>query len=436
MQVTKTISVEYLPLENTLTANTLKLSGSKIVLEEMLFHPADARIVRLKLERHPYLPFRLLKADMESQLSRFGQILDLGVTTVKGCFTGQGYATLNLSPSGDKDTQFEPLQRVILPTEDGHRMRQCPRNNAIDTVTALSKKWIVNKERKVPRPTVVQEVKQTTPSLEDQAKETVMEKESELMIETDEEPSAEPAKVKDIVMNEVEELDTPREKKTKRGNGLSYERYRGYPATKNQLTEFACRLRSICIDPSGRYVLAEVCSTDTMIEKINRLLPILSILNIYAPATGSARIKEQFFHSVLNDSTLHQYLHSELYSTVILEDFNYRCDVRTMDDIVRGPPPTWSSLLDLQYHDCFKDEKQTTFKRGDLRSIIDYIFCCNRLRFSINQTEQLYLSPEWTDHAMLSVTFNLTVESTKGPGAWKADPFLARRKKFRQQLAE
>jgi hypothetical protein len=111
---------------------------------------------------------------------------------------GQGYATLDLSPSPEQEQPFEKLQRVILWREDdgddrqvllqwedmpdfcrlcqltghcradcpdyqkylkchncnlsGHAMRNCPRNNAIDTVIAPSKKrfTVPTKDRKTP----------------------------------------------------------------------------------------------------------------------------------------------------------------------------------------------------------------------------------------------------------------------------------------------
>lgn len=161
--------------------------------------PADSRIVRLKLEKLPFKPLRLLKQDMEDRLSSFGEVLDLGVTKSNGCFMGQGYATLDLTRSIDENTPpYEQLQRVILWREDdgderqvllqwedmpdfcrlcqltghcradcpdyqkflkchncnltGHVMRNCPHNNAIDSVTAINKKRLIApaKERKIP----------------------------------------------------------------------------------------------------------------------------------------------------------------------------------------------------------------------------------------------------------------------------------------------
>ncbi|KAI8061463.1 uncharacterized protein B0P05DRAFT_458727, partial [Gilbertella persicaria] len=68
-------------------------------------------------------------------------------------------------------------------------------------------------------------------------------------------------------------------------------------------------------------------------------------------------------------------------------------------------------------------------------SIIDYVYCCNRLQTNIESVEQTFISRSWTDHSLLVVNFNLNKESTRGPGAWKSNPNLAKKKEFRQQLA-
>ncbi|KAI8088077.1 uncharacterized protein B0P05DRAFT_464631, partial [Gilbertella persicaria] len=75
--------------------------------------PADAKIVRLKLDRLPLKAPQRLRKDMENCLSEYGRVLDLGINRSHGCFTGQGYATLNLTQANANDPPFESLQRVI-----------------------------------------------------------------------------------------------------------------------------------------------------------------------------------------------------------------------------------------------------------------------------------------------------------------------------------
>ncbi|KAI9484258.1 MAG: hypothetical protein EXX96DRAFT_477968 [Benjaminiella poitrasii] len=84
-------------------------------IKGFLSFSADAHIIKVRLERLPYLPTAILKLDMESRFSYFAEILDLGIyKTSAGCYMGQGYATLNLTPSTPREATFEPLQRVIL----------------------------------------------------------------------------------------------------------------------------------------------------------------------------------------------------------------------------------------------------------------------------------------------------------------------------------
>lgn len=45
------------------------------------------------------------------------------------------------------------------------------------------------------------------------------------------------------------------------------------------------------------------------------------------------------------------------------------------------------------------------------------------------------MHPEWTDHTLLEISFQFEDVLGKGPGVFKANPFLAQRKTFRQALA-
>ncbi|CEP09911.1 hypothetical protein, partial, partial [Parasitella parasitica] len=68
-------------------------------------------------------------------------------------------------------------------------------------------------------------------------------------------------------------------------------------------------------------------------------------------------------------------------------------------------------------------------------SIIDFIFCSSKDYHRIHDAEQRFLSTSWTDHAMLGISFQFQNIERRGPGAWKANPFLARRKDYRSALA-
>jgi hypothetical protein len=164
-------------------------------------YSADSKIIKIELEKLPFLPSRLLKKEMNDRMSRFGQVLDLGIKKSSGCYTGSGYATIDISPKPNQNSPYEPLDHIILwDTEEGadirhvhlqwndmpdfcrichasdhcradcpklkeylkchncnqrgHLIRDCPRNNQIDIITSPSKKRTVlnKKERKVPLP--------------------------------------------------------------------------------------------------------------------------------------------------------------------------------------------------------------------------------------------------------------------------------------------
>jgi hypothetical protein len=116
-------------------------------------------------------------------------------------------------------------------------------------------------------------------------------------------------------------------------------------------------------------------------------------------------------------------------------DFNYKSERRREDGTFLGTPPDWISLLDDQFTDCFLDQKQITWKSGTYSLIIDYVFCSSGARPFVRDTTQQFINTDWTDHAMLSFSFTFQSDCIKDPGAWKGNPFLARKKQFRSALS-
>ncbi|KAL9545608.1 hypothetical protein PS6_008122 [Mucor atramentarius] len=91
----------------------------------------DANIVRVTMEKLPFLPAVQLKKEMAERFSCFGDVLDHGIfKTENGIFQGEGYVTLNLTLSNIPDNDcmephesgfecsgkrhLEPLKRVII----------------------------------------------------------------------------------------------------------------------------------------------------------------------------------------------------------------------------------------------------------------------------------------------------------------------------------
>jgi hypothetical protein len=116
-------------------------------------------------------------------------------------------------------------------------------------------------------------------------------------------------------------------------------------------------------------------------------------------------------------------------------DFNYKSDQRRDNGLFPGTTREWVDLLTTNFIDCFEDEKHITWKSGTSSSIIDYVFCNTFARPFVHDTSQLFINSAWTDHSFLSFSFSYQSDCSKGPGAWKANPFLARNKQFRSALS-
>jgi hypothetical protein len=192
--------------------------------------PADAHIVQLKIERLPFLPSTLLKTELETRLSKFGQVLDMGLQLSNRCYTGRAYATLNLTRISADSTPYEELNRILIWEDDdgkerdvflqwdkmpdfcrscqasdhsradcphrkaawkcyncnetGHLSRQCPRNNEMDPVTSNKKRAVVippTKERKVSKIVTQDSTVVTPPQTQGKTKEIIQENSTTVM---------------------------------------------------------------------------------------------------------------------------------------------------------------------------------------------------------------------------------------------------------------
>lgn len=163
------------------------------------------------------------------------------------------------------------------------------------------------------------------------------------------------------------------------------------------------------------------------------------LVTLYAPATFVAR--QQFFTECLDlpilfpsGSTYFDSLVSSLNDPprrIITGDFNYSFEhvtfthhnTQTADTL--NSQSQWHQHLQAMYGNCFDPNSPTaTFRRGQQMSKIDYFFASSELQQLITQSQVQFMSPSWTDHAFLSVTFKFTSTST-GKGLWRANPALA-----------
>ncbi|CEP19709.1 hypothetical protein [Parasitella parasitica] len=175
------------------------------------------------------------------------------------------------------------------------------------------------------------------------------------------------------------------------------------------------------VDPEGRYILTSITSS-------NNNTPIAYVLGIYAPATRALR--PSFFASLANNNTIRSIIQQCTTPTFILGDFNY--------DIIQDQLPSrmdpWIHLLQSHFIDCFQNDPLPTFlSTQGRRRRLDYIYCSDFHHPQIRQIDQGTVPYKWTDHSLLSIHFCIQGGS-RGPGNWKANPFLAKVPAFRRGI--
>lgn len=173
----------------------------------------------------------------------------------------------------------------------------------------------------------------------------------------------------------------------------------------------------------GRYIL-------TSISQPNNNTPIAYILAIYAPAHRAPR--RIFFEALAKHTLLNNIITSSTAPVFALGDFNY--DIT--DDTIQRLYPTWLPFIRSSFIDCFKDAKLPTFstKRGS-HTFLDYIYCSAADYYFVRSIHQEYLTFAWTDHELLSINYCYNTSTSRGRGAWKANPFLGNLPPYRAGLA-
>ncbi|KAI7893964.1 uncharacterized protein EV154DRAFT_499742 [Mucor mucedo] len=99
---------------NTILNEGIILSDGTFVKGFLSLTDKD-QLIHVELHNLPFLPLLSLKYEMEIRLRFFGDILDLGVFKRGGCFTGLGYAILNITPTLPNSKKFEPLPDGGIP---------------------------------------------------------------------------------------------------------------------------------------------------------------------------------------------------------------------------------------------------------------------------------------------------------------------------------
>lgn len=197
---------------------------------------------------------------------------------------------------------------------------------------------------------------------------------------------------------------------------------------------------------SPEYVLShistdEIFSSDRFllcrVEHPHQFYTPFYILNLYAPASSNAE-RRSFFESLLE---LIYQLHDsiDIHRLIISGDFNYDYG----RDIANGnhvnkTSMNWVEYLKTFFFNCMSHndlDQLPTFQRNvHITSTIDYIFAGTYLEHLITDASVQFLNPQWSDHSLLQVTFNLGKSKT-GPGLWRGNPAYANNTAFQQLLA-
>ncbi|KAL0074650.1 hypothetical protein J3Q64DRAFT_1880740 [Phycomyces blakesleeanus] len=181
-------------------------------------------------------------------------------------------------------------------------------------------------------------------------------------------------------------------------------------------------LERIPIPEDDRAILAKVIHTSSSVDPF--YVPV-----VYAPTSPAARSAFYFdlqSFAILNNPTIQNRL-------FILSDFNFSFLNPTS---LRMAPLPWQYYLGSYFVNCHTslDSKPlSTFSRSSSTTTIDYIFVPYSMSSSIVNHDVQFISPLWTDHALLQATICLGT-SDKGHGLWRTHPSLASNPAFLSAL--
>lgn len=147
---------------------------------------------------------------------------------------------------------------------------------------------------------------------------------------------------------------------------------------------------------------------------------ICQIANVYAPAQQQERLDFlESFHELPQFQTVQEepWMIIGDFNTTLKENVNTHTRLQNLQQ--------W---LKINMNNCFP-KSIPTFKRGNQRTMIDYMFAHHSLAPQITNTQQCYLPSEWTDHALLQLDF-LIQRDDMGPGVWRFNPTLLSNKGF------
>ncbi|ORZ06210.1 hypothetical protein BCR42DRAFT_397853 [Absidia repens] len=176
------------------------------------------------------------------------------------------------------------------------------------------------------------------------------------------------------------------------------------------------------------------CLAARITNPANRFPPFF-VLVIYAPSTSPS--DRQHFYAQLT-SLLHAPTSPlPLDQLIILGDFNYSLisPNRTLHRVGE-----WSRLLSTHFTNCLSIHSDNhllpTFHHtvAPHPPTIDHIFASHTMAQSVCSSSVEFMSPVWTDHCLITATFQLHSNTPIGKGVWRANPIFTSHKAFQHAL--
>ncbi|KAJ8656559.1 hypothetical protein O0I10_007636 [Lichtheimia ornata] len=180
-------------------------------------------------------------------------------------------------------------------------------------------------------------------------------------------------------------------------------------------------------------IRSDLSLTDTMVSMDERVVvasivdhqqhTLCRVINSYVPAQPIAR--PDFLSSFMALPFIED-LNSEAGPWVLVGDFNMNLHHHHI--IRQDHVKPWYDWIHSHFNNCFP-EGLSSFKRGNSRSTIDYIFGHHSLVSRLTNAMSHFLPSQWTDHALMTIDL-LPARQDFGPGAWRFNPTLLSNEKF------
>ncbi|CDH54864.1 predicted protein [Lichtheimia corymbifera JMRC:FSU:9682] len=154
------------------------------------------------------------------------------------------------------------------------------------------------------------------------------------------------------------------------------------------------------------------------LEDVRHQHMLCRVINTYAPAQCSAR--QDFLSSFMALPFIEEV---ETGPWLMVGDFNM--NLHHQHIIRQNHATSWLDWLNTHFDNCFP-KGAPTFKRGDSRSTIDYIYGHHSIMTRLTNASSHFLPSDWTDHSILTIDIILhTTTERYWPRYLEVQPILA-----------